>query len=196
MLGQIVSAIKNGDLVCLPTDTLYALSCDATNDDAVQKIFKVKKREFSKALPIFIYNLEQAMQYCHFNKRAQEIVQIFWPGPLTLILPLKENTNLSKHIYSNNNTIALRVPNHKQLLNILDEVKLPLVATSANLSKSPNISKLSKIKEEFGSLVSAYLENQEVIKMDEPSTIVDCSAEKFIILREGKIKTAKLEEFL
>jgi len=186
-LIQIISAIKNGNILCLPTDTLYSLSCDATNNNAVKKIFQAKGRDFNKPLPIFVHNLKQAKQYAFFNDKALLLAEKFWPGALTLILPLKINSNLSKYVYGSNKNIAIRIPKHQLLLQILREIQLPLVATSANRSATPNKFTLEEVKTDFKEQINLYVENNEPVQINEPSTIIDCCTEKIIITRQGKV---------
>jgi L-threonylcarbamoyladenylate synthase len=237
-LRQIISAINNGSLLCLPTDTLYSLSCDATNDNSVKKIFQVKGRDFNKPLPIFVYNLAHAQQYGFFNNKALILAEKFWPGQLTMILPRKNNSNLSQYVYGVNPNIAIRVPQHKLLLQILKEAQLPLVATSANKSDTPNKLTLDEVKIEFNDQINlyipngfqdldlkiraeclkctktymktrsseifknqilkgeGYIENNEPIQINKPSTIIDCCSENPIISRQGQIAMKDIMHFL
>ena len=193
---QIISTIKQGDLVCLPTDTLYSLSCDATNDDSVKRIFQVKGRDFNKPLPIFVYNLEQAQQYGFFNDKALMLAKNFWPGQLTMVMPRKVNSNLSPYVYGSNPNIAIRVPQHQLLLEILRKIQLPLVATSANKSDTLNKLTLDEVKSEFKDQINIYIENNEPIQVNQASTIIDCCTENLVISRQGQISMSDLMSIL
>ena len=195
-LIRIISTIKKGDLVCLPTDTLYSLSCDATNDKAVKRVFLAKGRDFNKPLPIFVHSLKQAKHYAIFNDKALMLAEKFWPGQLTMVLPLKMNTNLSQYVYGVNTNIAIRIPQHKLLLQILRETQLPLVATSANKSETPNKLNLEEVKSDFKDQINLYIENNEPVGANEASTIIDCCTKNLMISRQGQIAMSDLMRIL
>ena len=125
-LSDIVNLLKCGEIACLPTDTLFTLTCDATNNEALNNIFRIKSRDRAKHLPILCSSLEQAMQYGIFSEMALLLAKKFWPGKLTLILPT--------HGGKGKDSIAIRVPNHGSLLAIMQKLDGPIIGTSANIS--------------------------------------------------------------
>ena len=146
----------SGKLVILKTDTLYALSCDASNEDAVQKIFALKNREFGKALPILVSDIEQGEIYAEFNDLARRLESAFWPGPLTLILPSRGL--LPSVVDGGAGTLALRAPNHPHILKLIKSLGHPIIGTSANISGSHDIIALDDIIKYFGTSVGSILD--------------------------------------
>ncbi|MCA9827597.1 MAG: threonylcarbamoyl-AMP synthase [Nitrosopumilus sp.] len=123
--------INEGGIAVFPTDTVYGIGCNPYNRNAVKKIYKIKSRDVSKSFPVLVYSKELAGQIVSFNKLTTKIADKFWPGPLTMILKitdskLKESLNLDDRI-------AIRIPNHKCTLDLLEKCNF-IVGTSANIS--------------------------------------------------------------
>jgi len=123
--------IKQGGIAIFPTDTVYGIGCDPYNINSVKKIYDIKSRDKSKPFPVLAYSREVAEQIAYFDKFTRKIVDKFWPGPLTVIVKitddkLKESLNLY-------NKIAIRVPDHKCILELLKKCDF-IVGTSANVS--------------------------------------------------------------
>ncbi len=145
-LKEIVVAIKKGKIIVLPTDTVYGLICDATNEIAVEKVFKIKKRKLKAVVPIFIGSLKSAKKLAKISKKQERILKMVWPGPVTAVLERKK-----KKLYGvDKKTIALRIPNYKLVKGILRGVKKPLIGTSANISGKPSLTEIKKIIVSFG----------------------------------------------
>ncbi len=131
LIKEIINSIKEGKIVVFPTDTVYGLICDATNKKAVNKIFKIKKRNNKKPLPLFVKSITGARKIAKINKKQESFLKKMWPGKITVILEKKP-----KKIYGvDKKTIALRIPNYKPLNLLLDQINIPLSQTSANISK-------------------------------------------------------------
>ena len=113
-----------------PTETCYGLGCDATQLSLVERIYQIKGRDFNKPVSWLVADREMARQYVVFSPKALEIAQKFWPGPLTLVLPVKTSISLAVK----ERTIALRVSSHPIAQSIVKKLNQPIVATSANLS--------------------------------------------------------------
>ena len=154
-----IKLIKQGKIIVCPTDTVYGLVADATNKNAVGKIFKIKKRNLKKPIPIFVKDLKMAKRLAKINKIQERILKLVWPGKVTVILRPKRN--LPKGIGKPKKEIGLRIPDHKIINQLLLAINLPLTGTSANISgKSPS----TKIKE-----VISQLKNQKYL----PDLIID-----------------------
>lgn len=122
-----------GNLVAIPTETVYGLAANALNNDAVLKIYKVKKRPQFNPLILHVASLEKARSFIkHIPFKAQLVVGAFWPGPLTLLL--EKNNNVSDLITAGSNKVAIRVPNHLLALELLNQLDFPIAAPSANPS--------------------------------------------------------------
>ena len=181
---RIVKTIQENKPIILPTDTLYALSASAISENAVAEVFNIKKRSEGKALPVLVSSTLEAAKYFCFNELAINLAKLFWPGPMTLILESKGF--LAKNI-SGTNKIAVRMPNHKILLDIIEEVGHPITGTSANISGEQYVHNIEIIREKFGDSIDILQDNE--IADSEPSTIVDCTSKEIQLIREGVIKS-------
>jgi L-threonylcarbamoyladenylate synthase len=192
---DVIKCVRNGGVVVFPTDTLFALSCDATNDFAVKRVFEIKGREFNKPLPIFVSGIEMASEYIEMNDDARSLAKEFWPGKLTILGKSKAGVKLSKAINNGTDTIAVRVPECMVALEIVKALNVPLVGTSANISGDDNLSSIELIKEKFGNQVDYYLEG--AIKSNAmPSTIVNVTSGKIEIARNGAISVDQISKIL
>ena len=133
-IDAAVSILRLGGLVAMPTETVYGLAADATNENAVLKIFKAKGRPAYNPLIIHVKNTRMAEEYTQWNDVAQTLSEKFWPGPLTIVLPSRINSKIAKTARASLPSIAVRMPNHPVALNILDQLDRPLAAPSANIS--------------------------------------------------------------
>lgn len=183
-IDNIISALENGAVLVLPTDTVYGLICDAGNNQAVEKIFKIKKRDKSKTLPIFVEDLVMAEKFAVIGKNQQEIIRNSWPGATTFVLKLKKPI-LCPLLYKEG-TIALRVPNHDLIKEIFKEFKKPLAQTSANISGE---SALTRIEEIINNFTKSQIQPDLIIDAGDlpknnPSVIIDLTKDKINILRK------------
>lgn len=183
---NLINDIKNGKVVILPTDTLHAISCDATNREAVQELIKIKGRKDNHPLPILVRDLEQAMQYGEFNEQAASLAKKYWPGALTLVVPIKPSTKLSPLIFGSFHSIAMRVAKSDILAQVLSEVNTPLVGTSANISGQENLLTEKELKEKFGDKVNTIVFADNLLAV--PSTILDCTGDDIKLIRSGAIR--------
>ena len=177
-----VNIIRNGGLVVFPTDTVYGLGCDPRNPKAVQSIFRIKKREESKLLPVLGYSREEIANVAVFDGMSTKIAGRFWPGEVTLILRLKDEK--IKSAMKLDDKIAVRVPNHPCALSLLKECRV-LIGTSANFSGQPAFSDSKKLQENF----SGYdlLLDGGAIPNSVSSTIVEVVNNDLKIIRQGNI---------
>ena len=182
--------IKDGGVVVFPTDTVYGIGCDPYQKKSVDRIYQIKGRPESKPFPVLVYSLDVASEIAEFDTDSKRIAEKFWPGPLTLILKLKDE-KLKKSL-NLNEKIAIRVPNNQCLLNLLKRSKL-LVGTSANLSGEPSLTKsqdcYQKIRE-----FDVFLDGGDIQNGGE-STILEIEQGKPIIHREGPLKEEITEFF-
>jgi L-threonylcarbamoyladenylate synthase len=133
-IDAAVSILRLGGLVAIPTETVYGLAADATNENAVLKIFEAKGRPAYNPLIIHVKSTRMAEEYIQWNDAAQTLAEKFWPGPLTIVLPSRINSKIAKTARASLPSIAVRMPNHPVALNILDQLDRPLAAPSANMS--------------------------------------------------------------
>lgn len=146
-LSKVLSFLKEGKVIVFPTDTVYGLICDAESNKAVEKIFKIKKREKTKPLPVFIESIGKAKKVAYINNQQEKFLSKVWPGAVTCILKAKKG--LSELVYKEE-TIALRIPDYKLLNTVLKEFNKPLAQTSANISEGQPTTKIKDVLSQFG----------------------------------------------
>jgi len=187
----LIIAIKNlesGGLVAFPTDTVYGLGASIQQPEAIERLFKVKQREPSKAIPVLLGNpsdLTLISQQIGFN--ALRLAEEFWPGPLTLVLT--RNPSLPE-ILSQTNTIGVRMPDHRVALDLLGMCG-PLAVTSANRSGSPSARTADEVIDQLGGQIDLILDGG-LTPGGIPSTVVDCTTERLEIIRPGPISKDEL----
>lgn len=131
-LEQAIAELKNGGVVAIPTETVYGLAADATNDSALKKVFEIKQRPVDHPLIVHIGDMNQVSDWATtFPEVAIKLAEAFWPGPLTLVLPAQPH--VSRVVRGDEPTVALRVPNHPVALALLKQGNLSVAAPSANL---------------------------------------------------------------
>ncbi len=133
-LARAAVALQAGQLVAFPTETVYGLGADATNDEAVAAIFDTKKRPTFNPLIVHVKNLAEAETYAQIGEVGQLLAKHFWPGGLTLVVPRSADCSLSLLVSAGLDTVALRVPAHDVAQRLLEAVARPLAAPSANPS--------------------------------------------------------------
>ena len=181
------TTVKKGGLVVFPTDTVYGIGCDPRNPKAVGAIYKIKKRGESKNLPVLGYSKKEISKIAVFDKLSNKIADSFWPGPITLVLKLKDNE--IKESMKLGGKIAVRVPNHPCVLSLLKECKI-IVGTSANYSGNLPFSDSKKVLENFSGF-DVLLDGGRILNSSE-STVVEIVEGDFKILRPGKITKAEI----
>lgn len=181
-LSRAITALQEGNLVVYPTDTLYALGADVYNENAVKRVFKVKNRPHNIPLPVAVSCLDDIETIAFVNKNAKCIANTLLPGPLTLIL--EKRKNISDVITSGLDKVAVRIPNNKFALELLSNFG-PLTVTSANIHGSNVLFTINGIHRDLKESVAVYIEHG---RLDgSPSTIVDVTGDKPVIVREGII---------
>ena len=187
-ITNAVKALKTGNLIVYPTDTLYALGADIFNDGSVTKVFTVKKRPFSNPLSVAVADFEAISKIAYTNEFVKQVVERFLPGSLTIILRKKES--VSRLVTGGLDNIAVRIPDNKIALKLLSAFG-PLTVTSANVhgKKTPYV--IKDIMMQFTTDILVYLDDGRLDA--KPSTIVDLTLEKPRIVRKGSIT---LEEIL
>ena len=185
--------LENGELIVVPTDTVYGIIANSRNSKAVNNIFKVKKRPKSMPLIIFIDTLISACKIAYFSKIERDAANYFWPGSLTLIVKKKKN-NL---FYGDKRSqkIGIRIPNHPVVLNILKKISFPLARTSANIHSENNVNDLKKLNILHEEEITFGIQSKHRLSFEE-STIIEISNQSVKVLREGFIKKIEIEKFL
>jgi L-threonylcarbamoyladenylate synthase len=132
-IGWATLLIAAGHPVAIPTETVYGLAADATNGEAVARIYEAKGRPGFNPLIVHVVDLAAAEEIAVFNDKARDLAKAYWPGPLTLVLPIKPDSGIASLVTAGLSTIALRVPAHPAMQALLAATGKPLAAPSANL---------------------------------------------------------------
>ncbi|MDC0865068.1 L-threonylcarbamoyladenylate synthase [Rickettsiaceae bacterium] len=193
-INKAAKIIQDGGLVAFPTETVYGLGADACNQEACLNIFKAKGRASNNPLIVHVESFQDAAILAEFNDDAIKLTQ-FWPGPLTLVLPKKENSEIASIVTSNLNTIAIRVPSNKIALELIKKSKTPIAAPSANKSGKLSPTNYEHVKKNFGDDVF-ILKSEDNTDYGLESTIIDLTTSIPTILRYGFITPSAIESVL
>ena len=193
-IDEAAQLLKQGEVVAFPTETVYGLGADATNEDAIVKIFIAKGRPSDNPLIVHIGDIAQLDNIVEIiTDKAQILIDAFWPGPLTIILPKQKR--VSDMITAGLSTVAVRMPSHLVALKLLQEVKLPLVAPSANLSGKPSPTTATHVYDDLAGKIAGILDGgQSTVGLE--STVIDCCEEIPIILRPGSVTKEEIEKLV
>lgn len=180
--------LKQGKVVVCPTDTVYGLICDATNKKTVEKLFKIKKRQKTKPIPIFIKNVKMAKELAFIDREQEKFLKKAWPGKVTVVLKAKQEARkiFPKGILSPAHKIGLRIPDYKLITDLFKKFNKPLTGTSANISGKPASVKIKDILKQFQEKKSQpdLIIDAGNLPEKKPSTIIDLTGKKPKILRK------------
>ena len=188
-IQKAAQIINKGGIVIFPTDTVYGIGCDPYNKKAVLSLYKIKKREKTKPLPVIGYSKKELEKIAEFNDKAEKIAEMFWPGAITLILKVKDE-NIKKSL-GLGKKIAVRVPNNQCALSLLKECKL-LVATSANISGTTSLTDPNDCKRDLNGY--DLLIDGGILSDNGESTIVEIDGNKIKIVRSGSVSEEELKK--
>jgi L-threonylcarbamoyladenylate synthase len=192
-IAAAAEAVRGGEVVVLPTDTVYGVGVDAFASDAVAAVLTAKGRGREMPLPVLVPNPQTVDGLAaDVPAYARDLIKAFWPGPLTLVLHAQ--TSLMWDLGDTNGTVALRMPQNDTALKLLTDVG-PMAVTSANVSGQPAAKTIVEAAAQLGSAVSVYLDAGPSAG-DLASTILDCTGESPVILRAGAVTAGALQEVL
>jgi len=188
-----IEALRKGKVVIFPTDTVYGIGCICNSEQAADRIYDLKNRDRRKPLILFVSNLKQVANLAYnIPQIAKELMNKFWPGPLTIILRAKKHIPISQTcIFKTDkfNTISFRIPNHPIPRFLVKELGVPLATTSANVSGYNHQATSTKVLEKiFENKVDLCIDDNE-IPIGIESTVIDCSVSPPSILREGALES-------
>lgn len=186
--------IRNGELVAIPTETVYGLGADGLNEEAVAKIFKAKGRPQDNPLILHIWAPEQMEDFCHhIPKAAYDLARAFWPGPLTIVLPARDL--VPKRTTGGLATVAVRCPDSAVTREIIRLAGIPIAAPSANISGKPSTTTADHVRHDHDGKIAAVVDGGPC-RVGVESTIVDLTEDRPRLLRPGGITPAQLIEVL
>ena len=191
ILSLAVELLKNGGIIAYPTETFYGLGAKFDSDDALRKIYEIKQRPQDKAMSLIIGERDLLPVIAMgVSSTASALMDKFWPGPLTLIIPAREN--ISEYITAGTRTVAVRIPGESFALRLAQTAHFPITATSANLSRMPPARDIETVLGYFGDRIDLIID-AGLTPGELPSTIVDARGAALKILREGVIGRKSLE---
>ena len=197
-IDDLVQILQGGGVVALPTDTFYCLAACAINAEAALRVFEIKRRQATSAVPLLTAEASDVMKYAVDLTETQQTAVIalgarFWPGPLSLVL--KRSPAIPSLLSGGADTIALRVPNAPTIREVVRRLGAPVTGTSANLSGSPAATTAEAVRETLGAAVDAVVDGGTT-PGGPPSTLLDLTTPTPRILRAGAISRADLDETL
>lgn len=191
-IDKLCNVLSNNELAIVPTDTVYGILASAINEDAIRKVYQVKKRDFSKPCIILVSSISMLKEYVlSINDLEEKLIKRFWPGKLTIIF--KKNKNVSDLLTANKDTVGIRYPLNKDLIECMNKFGFPLVSSSANLSNEGVITDISLISSEMLENISYVYDGGHM--SDSSSTIVQVVDNRIKILRDGELSPVIRSEF-
>jgi len=185
-IGKAAELIRAGEPVAMPTETVYGLAADATNADAVARIYEAKGRPSFNPLIVHVLDLEAAERLGVFGDAARKLAEKYWPGPLTLVVPASEASGIASLVTAGLDTIAIRVPAHPAMRALLSAAGRPLAAPSANASGRISPTRAGHVVESLNGRIALVIDGGPCERGIE-STIVAATGGPLRLLRRGPI---------
>lgn len=184
--------IKSGNVLALPTETVYGLGIRWDDDKAYEKLCDAKKRRPSKAIAVMCGTKFNLDEWFYINENIRNVITMLLPGPLTILIKAKPNVPFQAHLGTG--VVGLRIPAKEELLNFLDSFDFPLQVTSANMSGEPSTGNFEIVEKNFrnNNDIEGIIYGECTSSI--PSTVVDLTCEKPKLVRQGEISLAKIEK--
>ncbi len=192
ILGEILGALRSGQLIVYPSDTIYCIGADIYDEQSVKKVFMAKNRPFDMPVSVCVPNPKVASEVGYIDRIARKLMDEFMPGPLIMLVDKKED--VPDLLTAGTNTVGIRIPSHPLPLRIMEEFG-PLTSASANLHSKQSPVTVESCRKDLGSKISIYLDCGRT-KYGVQSTIVDATGGSLKVVREGPIERSRIEEFL
>lgn len=192
-ITRAIEVLRSGGVIAHSTETCYGLACDLTNVDALDRLYALKRRPKNEAVSALFANIEQVRAYVEWNECAEELAQQHLPGPLTLVLPLREfplGDRSPLVCVPGQRTLGIRISSHPVAQALVEKVGVPLSTTSANIHGQPESYSVQEIQGQF---VGAPLQpdvvlDGGVLQEAPPSTVVAVREGRVVVLRQGSIR--------
>lgn len=186
-IGEAVKVFKNGGIVIFPTDTAFGIGCRIDNKDAVERLFEIRRRPKTKAVPVLFDTIDMARKYVReIPQKAESLMKKYWPGALTIILCCNR-VNVPLLVRGGGETLGVRIPNHKIIREIISKVGVPILGPSANFSGEKTPYSFKELDKKLIRLVD-FVVSGETGGGKMASTVIDCSRKPWKIIREGATK--------
>lgn len=191
MLDATMDALRDGELIIYPTDTVYGIGCDMKNAKALERLNRLKNRPSNKPFSFICNNMSEAAHYARISNAAHRVMKKFLPGPYTFILP--GGSGIPKKMASAEHTVGIRIPNHFITLELAKQFASPIITTSVNISGDKPVCAIGDLPPEFTSAVAVIIDGG--VLENEPSTIIDFTEDDPRVEREGR-GFAEIKPFL
>lgn len=191
-IAAAAETLRAGGVIVMPTDTLYGIGADATNEAAVARVFEVKGRGDDKPLLVLAPDLATVEREVMLSSSARTLADRFWPGPLTLIASRKPDASLARGLNPAGTSIGLRVPDRPATLALLRAFGRPITAPSANRTGDAPARSAPEALRALGTLVDLVLDGGASKEL-RPSTIIDCTGARPRLVREGALARASIQ---
>ena len=175
VIKNFVDTLSNGGVILGPSDTCYGLYCDATNPDAIDKVFKIKQRDKGKPVSMIMSDRAMVEQFVKWDDKVEEMWDNYIPGPYTLIVPKFEDVNLPVEM---GYRIGIRVPKNDLLISVVQKFGRPIIATSANTSGSPVHYNFEDVKNDITITDIDYIYSKEILPENPQSTLIIWNRDK------------------
>lgn len=193
MVDKIINEIEKGNLVVMPTDTIYGIIADATREDVIKKVYEVKKRDYNKPLLILVSNWEMLNSLVlNVPDMVKKIANKYWPGPLTILFEKSEK--VSDLLTAKSPFVAIRMPKDDRLIEIMNKMNKPLISTSANISSHSSITNPKQLEDELKLKIDLIVDEGTI--NNDASTLIKVENNKIVILREGSLVDKIRGEYL
>ncbi len=190
LIDKIKACLEKGQVLILPTDTVYGLICDARNKGAVKRIFEIKGRDFNKPIGVFVKDINMAKEFADINQKQEGIMKKYWPGKITFLL--KRKNNLPEVLFSGSNMIGIRIPDYELIKDLFKQIDFPLAQTSANISGEPASVKINHVLSQLENKKPDLVIDAGDLAEAESSTVIDLI--NFKTLRQGEIVVKEFEK--
>ncbi|HVZ04158.1 L-threonylcarbamoyladenylate synthase [Hyphomicrobium sp.] len=194
-IAEAAQMIRAGALVAFPTETVYGLGSDAANGEAVARIFEAKGRPSFNPLIVHVAGLEQAVIIGSFSATARRLTEAFWPGPLTLVVPRLETTDVSDLVSAGLPTVAIRAPDHPIARELLKQANRPIAAPSANRSGHVSATRAEHVAADLGDNATLILNGGPTAHGLE-STVLSLVGDTPVLLRPGAVSIETIEQVI
>lgn len=182
MIKAAVDALRSGELVIYPTDTIYGIGCDMTNKKALDKLNRLKNRPKDKSFSFICKDLSVASRYAVLSDPAHRVMRHALPGPYTFVLP--KGKGIPRKMTSSTHSVGIRIPDHPVTRTMADEFGLPIITTSVNVSTEEPVAAVGDLAPEFIAAVAVIIDFGPL--ENEPSTVIDFTGDSPEVIRQGK----------
>ncbi|MBN1465290.1 threonylcarbamoyl-AMP synthase [candidate division KSB1 bacterium] len=193
-IEYVADILCKGGVIGYPTETIYGMGCNALNVEAVERIYRLKNRDRSKAMILIAGDTVQVSELViSIPEAAEKLIENFWPGPLTIVF--EASSRLKEFAFGKSKTIGIRIPDSALCLELIKETGFPLVSTSANISGQPASISAEQVANFFGDQLDVIVDGGPSAA-NIPSTVVDITRSPARVVREGAISALEINTVL